>query len=280
MGVTKTPRNIGTIVAFILAIIIVIACVCGLIMVIHTTITINRSFANAHSDALERVANLQPDERELTQLSIDHLERLQQLQRDSSNTGFLSIIYGFISTGLVGVGATLVYKIYAKFEKSKKSIDEAIDTASKAVDKARHIEEYYLTSERLYEGIHLQIRNHEAVIKVMPIHIDIVNAKDALTLHNQIEANDRIREVCDMIGTLTLDIDKNVIHRLRQEVLKLHTRVDHFREYAEKHPDETYKKSILQATDIYDAFLERAKNHCDMLIEHSNKHVLIKTTNT
>ena len=82
----KKSKWFASVLLTIFITIIGIVCLTGLVGSIYTFISNQQAFNKAYVDAAALIANLPPEEKAAAQISIDHLERLQQIQQNSASS--------------------------------------------------------------------------------------------------------------------------------------------------------------------------------------------------
>lgn len=275
-----------------------VTCLIGLIVSICSFVENQQSFNDAYSNAAIIIADTSPVKRAFIEESMEHLEKLQQMQKNAASNDVMSFLYSTLSTILVALCAGFVAKSYNNVEKAKESSEKAKEIAEKSNSFAQTAEESAETSsnhamtakesassasktsedlknelkksKEMYDKANKEIKIQRDTIQTMEIHIEIIHARSALLTRNKIIANQRFYSISQKIEALETNIEKKIISQLQQELLSLETDVDNFREYANELADQNNKSSLLIAVDRYDSNLKRAIKHCDDLLKKDN----------
>lgn len=286
----------GLFMVFLILFLLVIGVVCliGLIDSINSFIDNQKVFNKAYSEAAATIVNLPPHERTSAQTLIDHLEKLQQIQKNATTNDVMSFLYSTLSTILVGLCAGFVAKSYKNVETANAAAQEASknaeatnkhaqkvqENAKKTNEYAQKAQEKAQESEKnanqtkaslekakeLYNEANNQINKQKAIISILSIHIEIVHARAALVACDKIAANQRISNIKRMVNKIENTIEKNAIHQLLQEILCLETAVESYREYVDTIKDPAKKESALQAIDRYKSDINNAETHCEWVL--------------
>lgn len=259
-----------------------IICLIGLKNSITSFVENQKAFNKAYSLATIHIANSTVDNSEIAQITIDHLEKLQQIQKNASTNDVMSFIYSTLSTILVALCAGCVAKSYNNVEKSKEAVIEAkknadlsYDYSDKAKKSAKNINDTFkemsklLTkSNKLYDETSLEAKKQSEMIHIFSIQIEIIQARAALISHDKISANQRFFNIKNMIERVQKAEQKEKIRQLQLELLSLQTVVDSFQEYAETEEDkEPQKQSLLTAVARYRSSLNYAVDYCETLLQ-------------
>lgn len=284
MNLKDKPRHclnrIITIVIGLFIVIVGIVCLKGLIESINIFVDNQQAFNKAYSNATAAITSLSPENQELAQISIDHLEQLQQIQKNAASSDVMSFLYSVLSTILVGLCAGFVAKSYSNAEEAKEAVAKAQENALNAEQSAseaqvsakdalQHFNNSKSTIEKeieTYNTIVSLMEKQQDVLDIISIHIEIVHATAALLSHDQVGANQRIYTINRSVLKLTSKKSYNAVFPLLQELLILKTAVEKYREYANNEKDERKQMSMYQATDRYDIEIEEAVKHCDSLL--------------
>lgn len=301
---TKSEKILSILIA---AVIVVFSLICflGLTVSVIVFAKNQQTFNGAYSEAVADIAGLTDTEQDTAQMILEHLEKLQKIQKDGATNDVMSFIYSTLSTILVGLCAGFVAKSYKNVEKAKQSVDDAKKNAEDAKEsaltanqKAKDAEKYAdaaktesencvknsennvalfnkekeqlkeemeRTIDRYQDAI-AQIKKQEAITSILNIHVEILHARASLLSGDKISANEKIYHIEKMVGELGLCSDRGIIVQLEQELLGLETAVEHFEEHAKTVSNEGERISKLQAVIRYKNSLENAVSHCDSLL--------------
>ncbi len=271
-----------------------LTCLVGLIVSICSFVGNQQDFNEAYSKAAMTIVDIEPSQKDFIEEVIEHLEKLQQIQKNAATNDVMSFLYSTLSTVLVALCAGFVAKSYNNVEKAKESAEKAKETVEKsntfaltAEQSAKTSNDYAETakssassasetseklklelqkSKEMYDDAKKDIKNQRDTIQILSVHIEIIHARSALLAHDKIIANQRLYNISIKVEELVSNIDKKIISQLQQELLSLETEVDSFREYANGVSDPNNKSSLLVAADRYDSILERAVEHCQNLL--------------
>ena len=262
----KWLSQIATILLFIFIIVVGLVCLKGLVESVNTFVENQQTFNKAYGEAAAAIANLSPEENAKAQASIDHLEQLQQIQKNAATSDVMSFIYSVLSTILVGLCAGFV----AKCHKDAEEVKNAVDKANVAVDtvkfSAHTSNENAEKAKKSAEKASQIIKQQKDAVRILSIHIEIVHARASLLSHDRIGANQRIFNISRLILKLPISVDSEAILQLQQELLGLETVIELFREHAENLQDGGEKTSMLQAIDRYVRWTAEAVKHCEKLL--------------
>lgn len=231
-------------------------CLKGLVESIDSFVKNQQTFNKAYSDAASAIASLSPSEKEAAQVAIDHLEQLQQIQKNAATSDVMSFLYSALSTVLVGLCAGFVAKGYSNAKKAEDNAQMSNASAEQAAQSAKKASQYFDDT----------IQKQKDAVRILSIHIEIVHARASLIHHDRIEANQRIHNISRSVLRLPSAIDQEAISRLQLELLSLETAVEQFREDAEGLSDGPQKTSMLQAIARYESKLDEAVKYCEMLL--------------
>lgn len=265
---------------FILTISII--CLKGVIESTNSFIASQKSFNETYSDTANKIANLSNSDREAIENSLEYLERLQLIQKNSATNDVMSFIYSILSTVLVGLCAGFVAKSYKNVEIANTSVNEASIKADAAKQSAEYsktnseLSEKNLSDAKIYfenakkvynEALH-EIYTQKNSIEIITIHIEIVHARTALFTKDKIAANQRFYNIKRLIEKVPIDTDKKLVDQLLQELLSLKNAIEEYNNYVESLDETPSKTSSLQAINRYYNDLNCAVTHCDKIIAH------------
>lgn len=275
-----TLRKVFAIIIMVFVLIVSIVCLSGMIGSTISFIENQKTFNKTYSDTASKIAGLSETDRDTIQTSIEYLDKLQQIQKNSTTNDVMSFIYSSLSTILVGLCAGFVAKSYKNVEIANEAVNKASINAETAQQFAKTAKENAESSEKAsnkvkndletakktYEKALLEINKQRNTNSVITIHIEIVHARAALFAHDKITANQRISNIKRLVKKITDEIDDHTIKQLIQELLGLITSVDDYNEYANSLEESYSKTSLLQAIDRYREDLEKSIRHCDHLL--------------
>jgi len=132
--VNKILRLGVPIIITVFVVIVGFICLKGLIVSINTFMENQRAFNTAYSKAAASLTSLSPNDQETIQVSLDHLERLQIIQKNAAANDVMSFLYSLLSTVLVGLCAGFV----TKSQKSAGKADLAVKKAEKNAEVSKN----------------------------------------------------------------------------------------------------------------------------------------------
>jgi len=297
-SVSESVRHwLVTVFISVLVVVLAIVCVKGLWQSFDAFTTNQQKFMEAYSDAAAAIAggavtanaNLPTDneepsgqsESELTRsasevikASIDHLERLQVIQKNATTDSLMSFLYSTLTTVLIGLCFGFVVKARKYADDASLNAENAKNDAKKAKShgaKAKEIEaeikkveEQATANQKKMESSYESQRN---ATRILNIHIGIVHFRAALVLGERITANERIFNVYTRVFELPSVVDRNELRYLRDELLKLRRPIEIFRDEENLSDDESASRS--GASKQYIIWVDDAVRHCDGLIRGS-----------
>jgi hypothetical protein len=214
-------------------------CLIGFVGGVYTFICNQQTFTSVYIDTANAITCILHDEQEAVQIVLDHLERLQKMQRYSTSSDVMALIFSTLSAILVGLFAWFTGR-------SKKYANETETAFKKAEASYKHCLTY--------------------TVSIMKIHTDIIHARAALLANDQVNASERIVALPAMMKSLPQDIDSNIISKLLQELKYLTTAVGGFKGHAMGLPLGGLQTSMLQAAVNYENWLDEAIKVCERLL--------------
>ena len=221
--------------------------------IVHSAMIFSRSqkqITEVYDNALEAIAvaaaqseedDPQKDNMQDIQTMIKYLTELQALQKSSSSSDVMTFLFSTLSSVLVGVCAAFAAKSFSNVEKAKCSAEAAEKAAKSAADaKAR-----YDGAERRLKGHMKKFTSLEASVAIHQIMIDIIDARNYLSVGNVPMANESIVSVRDAVKKLNPTWGYEVVAKLEDTILGLH----HYKITTEM------KKYINEAIRICDEFM-------------------------
>lgn len=290
---TEILRSTFKIILMVFILVVAITCLIGLAASIWSFVENQQSFNDAYSNAAAAIVDASPQKKDFINMSIEHLEKLQQIQKNAASNDVMSFLYSTLSTILVALCAGFVAKSYNNVEKAKESAENAkviaqesnksaenakqdAETSNQcAQDSKKSLEKAFEISEELkaelkaakalYENAKKEIKKQRDTIQTLTIHMEIIHARSAMISHDKTNTNQRIFNILSRIESLEPNIEKGIILQLQQELLCLETDVECFKEYANSLPDSNSKISMLTAIDRYEKSLTDAVERCKTL---------------
>lgn len=290
-------RSLFMVFLMLFLLVVGVICLIGLIDSINSFIDNQKVFNQAYSNAAATIVDLPPNERTNAQTLIEHLEKLQQIQKNATTNDVMSFLYSTLSTILVGLCAGFVAKSYKNVEIANGAAKEASEKAEETNKHAQQVQEYAKESseyaqksqekaqesednakqtkesleeaKNLYNEANNQFKKQKTITSVLSIHIEIVHARAALVAHDKIVANQRISNIKRLVNKIESTIEYNAISQLFNEILCLETAIESYREYVDTIKDQAKKESALQAIDRYKLDLNEAETHCSLLLSES-----------
>lgn len=281
MGNKKiTSKKIFSIMFMIFILIISIICLKGIVESTNSFIESQKSFSETYSNTANKIANLSNSDRETIENSLEYLERLQLIQKNSATNDVMSFIYSVLSTILVGLCAGFVAKSYKNIEIANESANAASTKASEAKQSAEDSKENSILSQKnlndakkdledakvVYMEALNEINIQKNAIEIITIHIEIVHARSALSSKDKISANQRFYTIKRLVEKIPINTDKNLATQLLQELLSLKNAIEEYNDSIESLDESPKKTSSLQAVERYYNELECAVSRCDKII--------------
>ncbi|MCL2664695.1 MAG: hypothetical protein FWE82_03705 [Defluviitaleaceae bacterium] len=264
MGKMEKMEKFFTAVISIFLIAVLTACMFSIAASLYSFIYNQFKFTELYSEAAEAIACFAPKRTEEAKISIEYLERLQNVQRSAATNDIMAFLFSVLSATLVGLCAVFAGKGYKNVKKSKTAADNAKTAAVSAQAVVVNAEKAYKEAETLYtdkyEFLNNQLNVVKAIQNIQSIQTEIISAKSALTWLDQTAAN-RIYFLPLMVNKLSSDTDHGMIRKLQEELLRLKTAVEVFKTNAEGKA-EGEKISMFQAVDNYNDWIDKAVGKC------------------
>ena len=232
---------------------------------------------------------------------IDHLERLQLMQRNAASHDVMAFLLSALSAILVAVCAGLA----AKSRKSAKRAKDALTGAKEAIKRVKkeynevktaqidvnekyenakdgysnaekeytqaktvllEIQEAHKGAEEEYENAKSEYEKAENAMFALNVHIEIVHARSALAIYDYTSANARLCNLPGLVKLLARNIYPAAIESLREEIRGIKTSVEHFSDHVENLPEGREKKTKLRAIELYNKWIDDAERNCDEIL--------------
>ena len=189
----------------VLVLIFSITCLIGFVVSIITFANSQKEFNESYTATLNQIANSSVSDVKTAQMAIEHMERLQKLQNDTSTNNVMSFLYTMLSSVLVGLCAGFVAKSYNLVEKSKDAAKKSEEKSESSAEHSNKAKEYLDAVSKVYEQIKKILVDSEEKLELSKKYAD--NAKEYTTkvsmFHSQL--TDLLTKSNELYRTATND---------------------------------------------------------------------------